>query len=463
MKDFDPRNAKWGESFPREYLSYLQTAKQDFSSKYNGNQHQDMLAKDPRMVILWAGYAFSKEYNAPKGHFNAIDDIRKILRTGSPMDSTEGPMARTCWTCKGPDVLRLMQQEGIANFYAGKWASFGHQVVNPIGCADCHDTKTMDLKITRPALIEAFSRQGKDIGKATHQEKRSLVCAQCHVEYYFSGSGNYLTFPWDKGMTVETMEAYYDQLKFSDWTHSLSRTPMLKAQHPDYELFQQGIHAKRGVSCADCHMPYISEGGVKYTDHHVQSPLNNINRSCQVCHRETEEELKKNVYSMQDKIHEMRIEAEENLVKAHLEAKAAWDLGAQPSEMEAILQLIRQGQWRWDFASASHGAAFHAPLETGRILGNASAKAQEARRLLAKVLAIHGQKGEISYPDISTKEKAQQFIGLKMDILGKEKKEFLDKVVPLWDQKAQERQQCYDQEDRTILECSDTDATSWKL
>ena len=122
----------------------------------------------------------------------------------------------------------------------------------------------MNLRISRPALIEAFQSMGKDITKASHQEMRSLVCAQCHVEYYFNKDKiegvSYLIFPWQNGLTLEDMEKYYDNIGFSDWTHALSRTPMLKAQHPDYEVFQTGTHASRGVSCADCHMPFMSEG-----------------------------------------------------------------------------------------------------------------------------------------------------------------------------------------------------------
>ncbi len=178
---------------------------------------------------------------------------------------------------------------------------------------------------------------------------RSLVCAQCHVEYYFKGDGKYLTFPWDKGFTVEDMEAYYDEAGFYDYIHKLSRTPILKAQHPDYEICQMGIHGQRGVSCADCHMPYKSEGGVKFSDHHIQSPLAMIDRTCQVCHRESEETLRNNVYERQRKANEIRNRLEQELAKAHIEAKFAWDKGATETQMKDVLALIRQAQWRWDF------------------------------------------------------------------------------------------------------------------
>lgn len=442
--DWEPRNAVWGKVFPREYQSYLLTSDTLFRSKYNGSAMIDMLQVDPRMVVLWAGYAFSKDYSQSRGHYYAITDIRNTLRTGAPVAGEVSPQPNTCWTCKSPDVPRLMQTMGPAEFYKGSWESKGAEVVNPIGCADCHDSKTMNLRISRPALQEAFERSGKDISLSTHQEMRSLICAQCHVEYYFDKKKvegvSYLTFPWDKGMTAETIEQYYDEIDFSDWTHGLSKAPMLKAQHPDYEIFSAGIHAERGVSCADCHMPYISEGGIKYTNHHISSPLSNVSISCQVCHREETEKLVKNVYDRQDKIIENRDKLEELLVRAHMEAKAAWDYGAAEPQMKQALQLIRQAQWRWDFSAAGHGNSFHAPVEISRIIASGIAKAQDARIELARVLAGLGHNQEIPYPDISSKAKAQQLIGLEMARLKSDKSEFLRTIVPKWNEEADVRQ-----------------------
>lgn len=342
-----------------------------------------MIEVDPRLAVLWAGYSFSKEYNQGRGHYYAITDIRNILRTGGPTGPNDGPMPNTCWTCKGPDVPRVMAEVGVAEFYEGKWASRGEQIVNPIGCADCHDPETMNLRITRPALIEAFERTDKDITKASHQEMRSLVCAQCHAEYYFKGEGNYLTFPWDNGQSAEAMEEYYDNAVFADWTHTMSRASMLKAQHPDYEVFMTGIHADRGVACADCHMPYINEGGMKFADHHVRSPLDNVANSCQVCHREETERLIANVYERQDQIIENRDQLERLIVRAHTEAQEAWELGATESEMEEVLTTIRHAQWRWDYCVATHGGSFHSPVEISRIIGTAIDIIQEGRIKMA--------------------------------------------------------------------------------
>ena len=441
---WEPRSEVWGENFPRQYNRLQKTADTSFKSKHNGSAFRDMLEEDPRLVVLWAGYGFSKEYNQGRGHYYGIDDIREILRTGAPVDGNVSPMPNTCWTCKSPDVPRVMEQMGVAEFYQGTWETLGHEIVNPIGCADCHDAENMNLRITRPALVEAFQRQKVDIAMVSHQEMRSLACAQCHVEYYFKGEGNYLTFPWNKGMSVESIEEYYDEYDFIDWTHPISKARMLKAQHPDYEIFTTGIHAQRGLACADCHMPYINEGGQKFTDHKIQSPLNNVENTCQICHREKTEELIANVYERQDKIKESRDKLEELLVRAHVEAGKAWELGADEEQMQSALMDIRHAQWRWDYVAASHGGSFHSPIECSRILASGIDIAHDARLKIARTLASIGYNEEVPYPDISTKAKAQEYIGLDMEKLNAEKEKFLKEVAPEWDKKAAEREKTYE-------------------
>ncbi|MGE5400094.1 MAG: ammonia-forming cytochrome c nitrite reductase subunit c552, partial [Ignavibacteriales bacterium] len=240
-----------------------------------------------------------------------------------------------------------------------------------------------------------------------------------------------------------SIEAYYDNIKFSDWTHVLSRAPMLKAQHPDFEIFRTGVHADRGIACADCHMPYRSEGGVKFTNHKIQSPLNDIANSCQVCHRESEEKLRNNVYDRQDKLEQAKRNVIAELTKAHIEAKFAWDKGAQQAEMEPVLQLIRHSQWRWDWVAASNGHGFHSPVEVQRVLNTSLQKAGEARVQISRILARHGYTDPVPMPDLSTKAKAQDYVGLKVMEMKSQKEEFLKTVVPGWDQKAAERESKY--------------------
>jgi len=433
IPEWEPRNEVWGENFPREFETYKSTLDTSFQSPHGGSAMIDYLEKYPELVVMWAGYAFSRDYNQGRGHYYAVQDIRQTLRTDVPQPGT-------CWTCKSTDVPRVMNEIGVENFYAAKWSDLGHEIVNNIGCQDCHDPKTMNLRITRPALAEAFQRMGKDVNEATHQEMRSLVCAQCHVEYYFKGDGKYLTFPWDKGFSADEMETYYDEVQHVDWVHKLSRTPMLKAQHPDYELYMTGIHADRGVACADCHMPYKRDGGMKFTDHKIQSPLANISGSCQVCHRESEAKLLANVLDRQHKVEELRRITEKNLARVHIEAKIAWDNGATEEEMKPVLQFIRHAQWRWDWVAAANAVGFHSPAEALRVLGTSIQKVNEARILLTEIFVKKGIKTPVEIPDISTKEKAQEYIGLNIAEMQQTKRELLTNVVPQWVAKAAERE-----------------------
>lgn len=421
-----------------EYNTWKNTADTSFVSLFNGNQAVDILEKRPNMVILWAGNAFSKDYRTPRGHIHSIHDVRSSLRTGAPSEVNAGPQNSACWSCKSPDVTRLIETDGEDAFYRRSWYSLGSEVVNPVGCADCHDPENMTLRVTRSFFAEAYQHLGCPIDDASEQEMRTLVCAQCHSEYYFEGERKAITLPWDQGYSMEEIEAYYDRIGFSDFTHKLSRTPLIKAQHPDFELAQMGIHAQRGVSCGECHMPYEGEGEKGFNNHHVRSPLAMIDRTCQTCHRESVETLRDNVYERQEKVLDLRNRLEDELAKTHIEAKFAWDRGASKAQMDEVLRLIRQAQWRWDFAIASHGASFHAPLEVARILGCGLDKAQQARMAIMKVLARQGYTADVPMPDISTKAKAQRYIGL--DMLSEEaaKREFLDTVIPEWTREARE-------------------------
>ena len=397
-------NAVWGANYPLEWDSYKRMSVTDTKTKFGGADPRNYLEIDPYQVILFAGYGFSKDYLQARSHYYAVDDVKKTQRIKSPF------MAATCWTCKSPDVPRLMAKMGVAEFYASNWHDLKDEVNHPIGCQDCHDPETMNLTITRPALKEGFKAMGRDISEASHQEMRSLVCAQCHVEYYFAKEPkNYLTFPWSEGeggTSVEAMIAYYDERGFSDYTHPISKTPIVKCQHPDYEMFTTGIHAYRGVSCADCHMPYRTEGGVKFSDHHVQSPLLNIANSCAVCHRWSEDEIRTRVESIQTKVYDAKIKAEEAIVKAHFDVAAAMEAGATDEELAPIRKLIRHAQFRWDYVSANNGMGFHSPQESTRILADSVNQAQQARLAVARLLASKGISVEPNYPDLTTREKA---------------------------------------------------------
>lgn len=433
------KNEEWAKYYPRQFDSWKKTKE--------GDELVDMLAKKPYLAVAWAGYPFSKDYNAPRGHYYAVQDNVNSLRTGAPTDAKTGPLPTACWTCKSPDVPRLIEQDGELEFFTGKWAKYGSQVVNPIGCATCHDDKTAQLSVRVPHLNRGLQAAGlKTFEESTHQEKRSLVCAQCHVEYYFKKTewkddkgadktAMVVTLPYAKGLTVEAMEQYYDEINFSDWTHSISKTPMLKAQHPDYEFWKTGIHGQKGVSCADCHMPYTQEGAVKYSDHQIQSPLKTMDKSCMNCHRESEEKLKGIVHQKMERKDFLMDIAFDNIGKAHLETGKAIEVGASDEELKEVRKLIRHAQWRGDMAFSSHGNFFHAPEETLRMLASANDKAQQARIKLVSILAKHGVMDYMA-PDFSDKAKTQKLVGLNMEALIAEKLKFKETLEKEWKKEA---------------------------
>lgn len=402
IAEWEPDNAVWGRNYPRQYEAYLRTRDDTTRTRYGGGYPRDYLEIYPHLTVLYAGYGFSEEYLQGRGHFYSAEDVVATRRRAPATPST-------CWTCKTSEAPALMAEMGVAEFYRTPFDRFVGRIRHPIGCQDCHDPDTMNLRITRPALREAFEAMGRDIDRATHQEMRSLVCAQCHSEYYF-GNEDYLVFPWARGLGVEEVLEYFDGIGFSDWIHPVSGAPMLKVQHPDYEIYTKGIHAYRNVSCADCHMPYRVEGGVKITDHHVQSPLLNIANSCGVCHRWGEQEIRTRVESIQETVERAKIAAEEALVRAHIDLRAAWQAGASDEELDPLRHKVRHAQFRWDFVASNNGLGFHAPQECLRILGDSRDLAQQARVEAARLLAARGDSEAPRYPDLRSRETVSAFL-----------------------------------------------------
>ena len=397
--------AVWGKNFPLQYDDYLKTTDQ-VRTRYGGSEAeprtptqadprsvvaQSRLEEDPRLKTMWAGYAFAKDFREERGHAYMLDDQTFTER------QQVAKQPGTCINCHASVYTAYKQLGGgdiIKGFEAlNKMPYFDARklVTHPVGCIDCHDSQTMQLRVTRPAFIEGMralkAAQGLanyDVNKqATRQEMRAYVCGQCHDEYHFSGPEKRLVYPWAKGLLVENILAFYDERKFKDWEHGLTGAPVLKAQHPEFEMWNQGIHARSGVACADCHMPYKREGALKISDHHVRSPMLNINRACQTCHKWSEEELKARVETIQLRTHNLRNLAMDALVDLINDIKAARDAGRTDAGVTTAQDFQRRAQFYVDFIESENSTGFHAPQEAARILGesiNFSRKGQLALR-----------------------------------------------------------------------------------
>ena len=369
----EPDSEKWGVNFPNQYTTLLKTESNNTGTVYGGSDPVQKLEVDPRLVGLFAGYPFSKDYKEDRGHMNSVIDVEGTARIN---EKTPG----TCYSCKSASNPMLWAEMGMAAYDKTPFAELGARIEEPIGCANCHEANTMRLIVTNPALEEALEAQGKDWTTFTRQEMRSIVCANCHVEYYFKGDSKYLTFPWAGGTSIEAIENYYNEYDFSDWAHPDSGAAMIKMQHPDYELFSAGsTHFIAGVACADCHMPYTRDGSVKFSTHDVHSPLTNPAQACGACHTDSEY-VTGRVATIQKQVNDTMLASEDAILEAIDAIKTALAAtGADAALIEEAQALHRSAQLRWDFIAAENSMGFHNPEEALRILASATDLARQAQ------------------------------------------------------------------------------------
>ncbi|HOS03046.1 MAG TPA: ammonia-forming cytochrome c nitrite reductase subunit c552 [Candidatus Hydrogenedentes bacterium] len=382
--------AVWGKNFPLQYDAYLRTADMT-RTRYGGSEAmprtpteadprsvvaQSKLEEDPRLKTLWAGYAFAKDFREERGHAYMLEDQTYTER----QQAAKQP--GTCMHCHASVYVPYKKLgdgdivKGFEKMNQMPYAEARELVTHPVTCIDCHDAQTMQLRITRPGFLEGIRAAKAAQGvsdydpnvMATRQEMRSFVCGQCHVEYYFQGPEKRLVYPWTKGLKGDDILAYYEENGHKDWIHADTGASALKAQHPEFEMWSQGVHARSGVACADCHMPYKRVGALKISDHHIQSPVLHINNACQTCHKFPEEELKSRVETIQGRTMEMRDRVMDAVVALIGEIKAARAAGAAETQLADACALQRKAQFLLDFVEAENSSGFHAPQEAARIL-----------------------------------------------------------------------------------------------
>lgn len=482
--------AQWGKNWAREYDGYRRTA--DITrTRFGGSEAMpaEKIERDPWLRRMFAGYAFSIDYRDRRGHAYMLTDQEQTERVtkkpqpgaclhchasiiatyrrvgseklGKAFSNTdfdwpsvmEGFKAISAMTytdahaeiMKTPDGTPPAERNAVPAMPSAPTTStsttkeaLAHQMgeAHPVSCVDCHDPRSMELRVTRPGFVNGIRalaagnaptphlpsierwRAGNRAQPydpnvdATRQEMRSFVCGQCHVEYY-CGPKVTLFFPWNNGLKVEQIESYYDNYKFPDghrfydWQHGATGAELLKAQHPEFEMWSQGVHARSGVSCADCHMPYIREGAVKVSDHWVRSPVlkGNINRACQTCHRFPEEELAARVEVIQTRTHDLLERSAGALMDMLDSINAARQKGATPEQLLPILELQRKSQWRLDFIAAENSMGFHASQETARILAESIDLSRQGQ---VAATALVG--GAVQHP--TTNPNAEPIIGV---------------------------------------------------
>jgi len=418
----------WGMNWPRQFDGYQRTVDVT-QTRYGGSSAmpEQKLEADPWLRRMYAGYAFSLDYRERRGHAYMLYDQQHTERItqrpqpgaclhchasviptyrrvgleseGRPADAN-ALAAGFDWPAvqKGFEILSTKPYADALLELAKTPDGTGEpESVHPVSCIDCHSPETMKTRVTRPGFVRGIAalaasdepvphlpsverwREGDRSvpydpnALASRQEMRSFVCGQCHVEYY-CGPKETLFFPWSGGVKIEAIEKTFESHRFPDgeafhdFKHGETGAPVYKAQHPEFELWSQGIHARSGVACADCHMPYEREGAMKVSNHWVKSPLLNVNNACQTCHNVPEAELLSRASAIQDRTHaliDLAAAAMIDMLDALRDAEAA---GATKEQLALAFEFQRKAQWRLDFISSENSMGFHADQEAARIL-----------------------------------------------------------------------------------------------
>ncbi len=378
----------WGKNFPLQYDGYKRTVDME-RTRFGGSEaiRHVISDQDPRDIVtsskldddlktMWAGYAFAVDFREERGHAYMLED--QMFTQRQVVVKQPG----TCLNCHA-SVYNAYLKLGNGDIHKGfhalnamPYEQAKDMVKHPVTCVDCHDSKTMQLRITRPAFMEGIKHvkalegiKDYDVNTmATRQEMRSYVCGQCHVEYYFKGKEKTLTYPWSKGLKATDILSYYDETSHKDWVHKISGAEVLKAQHPEFELWSQGIHARSGVSCADCHMPYKREGALKISDHHVRSPMLNVAGACQTCHHYPEKEIKARVERIQENTFYTRNLAMKALKELIHEIARKKDDVRYKDQVKKAQDHQKRAQFLLDFVEAENSTGFHAPQESVKVL-----------------------------------------------------------------------------------------------
>jgi len=404
--DYDPAN--WGKVFPLEYDSWLKTKDpKPPKSKYKKGYDTDLVIYDklsefPYMALLFNGWGFGIEYNEPRGHYYMLIDQLEI-------DPSRLKAGGACLTCKTPYAPKLMQEMGVKYFsdpYLEVHSKIPVQFQKMgVTCIDCHDNKTMDNKLSRWTLIDGLTAIGKDPKQLTRQEKRSLVCGQCHVTYVVKKDKDMKSiavfFPWqgskEGDIPVENIiKVLKSDPAYLEWKQNVTGFKLGFIRHPEYEFFSRNsVHWQANVSCADCHMPYTRVGANKISDHNIMSPLKDDLKACQQCHTETPQWLRSQVLAIQERTVSLMNRAGyaaavaaklfEMTHKAQAEGKKI-----DPALYDQAKDLYLEAMYRVIYIGAENSVGFHNPTEAGRICGDAIAMAMKSDALLRQALTKAG-------------------------------------------------------------------------
>ena len=363
--------AEWQEQYPEIYDSWTMTR--------NNDEVVDYLEQYPMLPTLYEPYGFSFSYGSARGHFY---DVIDITETGRPH-----AMAN-CWTCKTPDFTNMVNEQGI-EAYQYLWTDVQQQVNEGISCYNCHANTPGEITVTHTYWIDAL---GEDFEKV---DAANMACGQCHNEYYFDPITKETKIAHNSidSMSPDAILAYFNDPSnfgnneiFTDYTNPRTGVQQIKVQHPEFETYLgEGSRHRLNYTCADCHMPYVTnEEGKTFRSHELISPLDNpelIENECSKCHADLEAEVRAVQEKVEARTYSVGYELE---FLTELLAQAV-ESGEVPEEtLNEVRMLARNAQFYWDFVFVENAEGVHNPTLTYDCLDKAEALTNQAINLLRK-------------------------------------------------------------------------------
>ncbi|WP_408955592.1 ammonia-forming cytochrome c nitrite reductase subunit c552 [Natroniella sp. ANB-PHB2] len=338
----------WQDEHPAIYASYMRNSNEaDDQIEFGGDQQIDYIEKYPDIKVLYEGFGFSKEYFSARGHLHTLEDVLAIERPKP---------GASCLACKTAAYEGMYEEYG-EELFAMDFDEMGAEAEHPITCYSCHRNDPGEIHVTVPHAEEGFKKLDFEIAEGNRN------CAQCHVNYYFEPETKAIVLPWEEGLTLEDIEKYSDEREIADWEHPRTGTPLLKIQHPEYEMYRNSTHDQLGMDCASCHMPTVEdEEGEEYVSHWWTSPLKTTEESCLGCHggEHSAESLEEWVNELQQEVEDKQLEASSLLVELVEELATKIENEQLDEEtIEEVRSIHRRSQLRWDFIFAENSTGSH--------------------------------------------------------------------------------------------------------
>jgi formate-dependent nitrite reductase cytochrome c552 subunit len=404
---------------------------------YNGR----FRLKDYKYLIPpdnWDGDISKLFIDTREGNWDERSDIKDLKPWAF------GAGNRTCLNCKTSDYIvgwetisKGGNKTGYAKFTRAGNREAAEDIANgtvrfSLNCVHCHDPHLTKMRVIRDALIEALKTRGPfPYDKEKNERARKylkviafpeakdnyreiviwdanvkdpklnwLTCAQCHVEYECNPVTDVRTdrkigfddprtnvFGWRNAMDV--YDYYMNELGIYTFRHGISKARLIKAQHPETEVWWESKHERAGVDCIDCHMPEVN--GIKF--HSPRSPQElSIEKACLNCHSEwTVDEANYIIEGIQQYIRGKMRDAEFHLSKLVEMIAMAERFGVDKGKIEEARELHSRAHLYWEWWTAENSDGFHDPDEAFLTLGEASRLAEKGWRMLEEEIRKKGK------------------------------------------------------------------------